>query len=428
MIKKSIVLLSASLFLLGVNLNSVLAVKIAKKQAIKSEVKKVIGNPNDYIPLFDGKTLNGWKVLPGGKWKVENGAIVGFQDKTEKQHGMLLSKKQYTDFIVKLKYRSLKGNSGFYFRVQPVKSVVSVKGFQAEIDSNGSNVGGIYETGGRGWVSTVAPKKVKTFYKMHDWNEMVVRAVGKNTSVYVNGVKTVDLKNDPGSTKGYFGLQLHGGNNMLVEFKDIEIHDLSEDMDYTALKESAFTQMFNGKDLTGWQTTGNWMIEEDNILTLKPRPGEKGWTRYADYITTKRKYADFVLKLEFKFNKEGNSGVFMRIGDLKNHVASGFELQILDTYGKKNPGHHDCGGIIATKGPSKNMVKPAGQWNEYIIFLKGSRLKVTFNGEQIQDLDISKTKLKDRPLTGHISFQDEAKRIWYRNVRIKELLSPARLK
>ena len=67
------------------------------------------------------------------------------------------------------------------------------------------------------------------------------------------------------------------------------------------------------------------------------------------------------------------------------------------------------------------MVKPAGEWNEYIISLNGNQLKVSLNGEQIQDLDISKTGLKDRPAKGHISFQDEAKRIWYRNVRIKEL-------
>jgi hypothetical protein len=182
-----------------------------------------------------------------------------------------------------------------------------------------------------------------------------------------------------------------------------------------------FVEMFNGKDLTGWQTTGNWVVGEDKVLTLKPRPGESGWKRFDDYIATVKQYGDFVLDLEFKFEKGGNSGVFMRVGDLKNHVDSGFELQILDTHGLANPGHHDCGGIIKTQGPSKNMVKPAGEWNRYTITLKGDQLTVVLNGEQIQDLDLSKTDLKNRPAKGHISFQDEAKRIWYRNVRIKEL-------
>jgi len=182
-----------------------------------------------------------------------------------------------------------------------------------------------------------------------------------------------------------------------------------------------FVQMFNGKDLTGWQTTGNWVVKKDNIITLEPRSGEHGWKRYNDYLTTDRKYGNFVLDLEFKFNKAGNSGVFMRIGDLKNHVSSGFEVQILDTHGKKNVGHHDCGGVIRTQGPSKNMVKPAGEWNRYNITLLNHQLTVILNGEKIIDIDLSKSAMKDRPPEGYISFQDEGKPIWYRNVRIKEL-------
>ena len=111
----------------------------------------------------------------------------------------------------------------------------------------------------------------------------------------------------------------------------------------------------------------------------------------------------------------------MRIGDLKDHVKNGFEVQILDTHGKAKFGAHDCGGVIGTSSPAKMAVKPAGQWNQYVITLKGNRLQVVLNGEKIQDFDLSKTKLKDRPTEGYISFQDEAKRIWYRNVRIKEL-------
>ena len=371
--------------------------------------------------LFDGKTLNGWEVLPGGEWKVENGILVGQQDKTEKRHGMLLSKKTYTDFIVKLKYKSLKGNSGFYFRTGRDEGNLSVKGFQAEIDEGGVNVGGIYETSGRHWVARPSEEKIKTFYKKHQWNEMVIRAVGKDTTVYVNGVETVELKNDSGRTEGHFGLQLHGGQEMHVEYKDIEIRDLSKKEDYSKLKDSEFTPLFNGKDLTGWKTTGNWVVEPGNVVTIKPRKGEHGWKRFADYIMTKRKYGNFVLKLDFKFEKRGNSGVFMRVADPLLPVTTGFELQILDTHGVEKPGKHDGGGIIATSAPSKNMMKPAGEWNQYIIFLKDSRLKVTLNGEQIQDLDISKTDLKDRPAKGFIGFQDEAKRVWYRNVRIKEL-------
>ncbi len=185
--------------------------------------------------------------------------------------------------------------------------------------------------------------------------------------------------------------------------------------------DDGFVEMFNGKDLTGWQTTGNWMIEEGNVLTLKPREGEHGWQRFDAYIFTEKKYGDFILDLEFKIQEKGNSGVFLRVGDPKSPVDTGFEVQILDTHGLENPGHHDCGGIIRTAGPTQNMAKPAGEWNRYIITLKGSHLEVVLNGEKIQDLDLSKGPMKDRPMEGHIGFQDEAKRVWYRNVKIKEL-------
>ena len=43
---------------------------------------------------------------------------------------------------------------------------------------------------------------------------------------------------------------------------------------------AGFTALFNGKDLTGWKTTGNWVVDTDGSITLHPREGEKGWQRY----------------------------------------------------------------------------------------------------------------------------------------------------
>ncbi|MBT3201061.1 MAG: DUF1080 domain-containing protein [Phycisphaerales bacterium] len=366
-----------------------------------------------FKPLFDGKTLKGWKPMPGGEWTVKDGAIVGTSVKSEHRHGLLMSEKEYSDFVVNFKFRVIKGDSGFYFRSDPVKSAVGVHGFQMEID-NSKEVGGLYETGGRGWVKKPDAKLIKKIYQPGKWNQGSITVIGKNVTVRINGEVTSELKNDKGRLKGRFAMQLHGRMDMEVMFKDIEIKEAKP-------ADDGFVEMFNGKDLTGWKTTGNWKIQKGNILTLEPREGEHGWQRYHAYITTVRKYKDFIIDLEFKFKKRGNSGVFLRVADPKNHVETGFEIQILDTHGKKNFGHHDCGGVIRTAGPSKMMVKPAGEWNRYIISVIGSQLKVNLNGEDIHDLDLSKTVLKDRPLSGYIGFQDEAKYLWYRNVRIKEL-------
>jgi len=185
--------------------------------------------------------------------------------------------------------------------------------------------------------------------------------------------------------------------------------------------DEGFVPLLNGKDLSGWNTTGNWIVEAGGVVALHPRPGEHGWTRYDAYLTTARKYKNFILDLEFKIDKGGNSGVFLRVGDPKNQVSSGFEIQILDTHGKQQVGEHDCGGVIGTAAPSKNMAKPAGEWNRYTITCQGTQLKVVFNGEQIIDLQLDKSAVKNRPLEGYIGFQDEGKPVWYRNVRIKEL-------
>ena len=373
-----------------------------------------------FTPLFDGKTLQGWHTLPGGTWEVKDGLIVGASPKSEGRHGLLVSDGTYDDFVVRVKFRVIQGNSGFYFRSEKVGGAVGVHGFQAEVDRSVAT-SGLYETGGRAWVRQPDAKVMADLYKPGQWSEMTVTAVGRYVAVDLNGKKTVELHDDPGRLKGHIALQLHGGMDMDVQFKDIEIRRPGPAEMAAAGPDGGFAYLLNGKDLTGWQTSGNWIVEKDGSVTLQPRPGESGWQRYDAYLTTKRTYGDFVLDLEFKFEKGGNSGVFCRVGDPRSQVNSGFEVQILDTHGKKEIGPHDCGGIIGTVAASKNMVKPAGQWNRYTITCKGSRVTVVFNGEQVIDIDLSGTAMKNRPLVGYIGFQDEAKRVWYRNVRIKEL-------
>jgi len=177
-----------------------------------------------FVPLFDGKTLDGWHVLPGGNWEIKDGVVVGTSPRTEGRHGLLMTDKVFKDFTVRLKFKALKGNSGFYFRVEEVKSGVGAHGFQAEIADQGG-IGGLYETGGRAWVVQPKPEKIKEYFKPGEWNDMTVTAKGRDVTVTVNGVTTAELKNDPGRTEGRIALQLHGGQDMHVEFKDVEIRE-----------------------------------------------------------------------------------------------------------------------------------------------------------------------------------------------------------
>lgn len=172
--------------------------------------------------MVDPRSLAGWHKLPGGQWQVDKGVILGTSGRSEPRHGMLVSDKRYKDFTIKLKFKATKGNSGLYFRVDKVPGAVGVHGFQAEIDA-ANDIGGLYETGGRAWVVKPTPEQVKQYFKPGEWNQMTVTAEGRHVVVQVNGQQTAELKDDPGRTEGHIALQMHGGQDMHVEFKDVVI-------------------------------------------------------------------------------------------------------------------------------------------------------------------------------------------------------------
>ena len=175
----------------------------------------------NWKPLWNGETFDGWHVIGKGEWKISDGAICGTHAKEEKEFSHLVTDKVYRDFTVRLKYKAVRGNSGLYFRIEE-KGFSGVTGFQAEIDPE-KDAGGLYETNGRSWVSQPKPEDVKRWYKPGQWNEMTVSAHGGHIVVFVNGIKSAELKDDPGRREGKFALQGHGGQDCEVWFKDIEI-------------------------------------------------------------------------------------------------------------------------------------------------------------------------------------------------------------
>ncbi|MBI2477916.1 MAG: DUF1080 domain-containing protein [Planctomycetia bacterium] len=336
-----------------------------------------------FVPLFDGKTLDGWTPLPGGTWEVADGAIVGSQDSSEKRHGMLLSQKQYGDFIVRLKYKSLEGNSGFYFRVQKVDHAVSVKGFQAEIDADGKDVGGLYETLGRAWVVQPKPEDIKTYYKDKDWNEMTVSAIGGDVTVTVNGVKTAVLKDDPSPREGYFGMQLHGGQNMHVLFKDVEIKELSGSVQPVIAEKIHDTSrplpeivqpksleslsdsrqppqnaivLFDGTNLDHWQG-GSWQIKDGSLETT------------AGDLMTKQSFGDCQLHVEWRVpdpDSHGNSGIYL---------MNLYEVQIFNSHNNRAAIYADgqAAAVYGQYPPLVNACREPGQWEVFDITFHGPR-------------------------------------------------------
>ena len=182
------------------------------------------GEKSSWKPLMDGKTLAGWHPVGDGKWTVEDGAFVGRANK-EKLYGLLVSDKQFKDFTVRFKFKSLTGDSGFYIRTI-IKEPEKAHGLQVQVGPPKTGTGGIYESYGRKWIPAKPALEAEAKYlKPDEWNEMTIAAHGGNIIVKVNGTTVTELKDDPSRPEGHFALQMHSGCEMEVRFKDIEIQE-----------------------------------------------------------------------------------------------------------------------------------------------------------------------------------------------------------
>lgn len=182
-------------------------------------------------------------------------------------------------------------------------------------------------------------------------------------------------------------------------------------------------------DLSNVTTEGNWTAD-GTMVSLEPRPGEKGWNRFGSYLWLNGEYGDFICEFEFKFNPpRGNSGFHFRVSDVNDPVPSGLELQLTQCHKKEKLGWHDLGGIIMFKershgDPLAKASRLPGEWNRAVVKLEGSLLTAVINGVLVHDAtDLSAHEINGQPLsaTGRIGFQDHGMPFWLRNIRIKRL-------
>ncbi len=191
--------------------------------------------------------------------------------------------------------------------------------------------------------------------------------------------------------------------------------------------EKGFESIFNGKDFEGWAgPIENYEVVDGAIVCKKGKGGT---------IFTKEEYADFVVRLEFKLPPGGNNGLAIRYPGKGNTAYVGMcELQVLDEKyeevrkAKLDPRqvHGSAYGMVAAK---RGAQKPADEWNEQEVIVKGSTIKVTLNGTVILDCDLSTVTEfmgkrshpgKDRA-SGHFGFAGHSDPVMFRNIRIKKL-------
>lgn len=428
-----------------------------------------------FKPLFDGKTLQGWKSVGGdAPYSVEGDAIVGRMTKGT-PNSFLITEKEYGDFILELdiKLEGDKTNSGIQTRSHLDQNANNGKGRvygrQVEIDPSARSwSAGIYDEARRGWLYPLdLNEKAKTAYKQNEYNHIRIEAIGNETRSWINGIPAAYVI-DTVDASGFIGLQVHSikdeEDGKKVYFKNIKIQtdnlkpspypagqyivNLTPNTLSTTEQKNGYKLLFNGKDSGGWRSVKGdkfpekgWSIKDGIIKVQKSDGGEA--TNGGDIIT-KDKFGVFDLSFEFKLTAGANSGVkyFVTLAEKTSGSAIGLEYQILDD--KLHPdaklgrdGNRTIGSLydLITSDKSRGATRPIGDWNRGRIvvdnnnnvtyYLNGVKiLSYTRGSKEFKDLvAISKYKDWDKfgeASEGHILLQDHGDEVSFRSIKVKK--------
>jgi hypothetical protein len=189
-----------------------------------------------------------------------------------------------------------------------------------------------------------------------------------------------------------------------------------------------FRPLFDGKSLAGWVVKGEpgqaapqdeWLVK-DGVLTVKPGHS---------WLSTKEMYGDFVLRLKWRVPVNGNSGVFLRVPDLKpgqQPYVEGIEIQVLDDKGPEYAGKlkawQYAGSIYGVVPAENSDYKGPGEWNALEITCRGEQIEVAMNGHKVASADATKfAELKDRPRRGYLGLQNHGTGVEYQAIEVKVL-------
>ncbi|MEZ4904691.1 MAG: DUF1080 domain-containing protein [Spirosomataceae bacterium] len=158
-------------------------------------VTPAFAQKSNWISLFDGKTLKGWKQLNGqAKYEAKDGMIIGTAV-ANTPNSFLTTEKDYGDFVFECEVNVDEGlNSGIQFRSLSKAEYNNgrVHGYQMEIDASDTDFsGGIYDEARRGWlyVPELNPKARKVFLRNNQWNKYRIEAIGNSLRTFINGVE-----------------------------------------------------------------------------------------------------------------------------------------------------------------------------------------------------------------------------------------------
>lgn len=382
---------------------------------------------NGWKLLFDGKTTNGWRAFSqpdmNKGWIVKDDCLYSL-GKGGDIGGDILTTEMFEDFDLSLEWSiSEAGNSGILFHVLegnypavyvtgPEYQILDDVGYPDKLEE--------WQKAGANYAMHIAEKK--TLKPVGEFNTSRIVVKDANVEHWLNGEKIIeyelwtdDWKNRVQESKwkdypfyglarkGYISLQDHGS---IVKYKNIKIKDLTEKGE----------KLFNEENLDGWKIHGTekWYVKNNEMIC------ESGPDKAYGYLATEKEFKDFILRLEFKQESNGNSGVFFR-SSLDGTKISGWQVEVA-------PMGNDSGGIYESYGRGwlyqipedrENILKE-GEWNEMVIKVQGDRVMTWLNQELMTDL----TDEKIGKTLGVVALQIHdggGVKVKWRNIYLREL-------
>ena len=161
---------------------------------------------------------------------------------------------------------------------------------------------------------------------------------------------------------------------------------------------------------------GEWTIENGTLIGRNGKNWSTNPEKSGSWLRTAKEYGDFILELDYAINEGGNSGIFFRSALEKNPAFTGYEMQILADHGRQ-PTKGSSGALYDVVAASKNMSKPAGEWNHLKLTVRGQSAEIILNGEKIVDYQLS------RASRGYIGLQnhDNHAVVKFRDIRLQRL-------
>ena len=210
----------------------------------------------------------------------------------------------------------------------------------------------------------------------------------------------------------------------------------------SAEKKSGWKLLFDGKTTSGWHTYGaktvrGWEVKDGELVAL----GQAGHEGSANDIVTEREFENFELSLEWKISPTGNSGIFFNVVEEPKKYATvyatGPEYQLVDDIGfpEKLENWQKSGANYGMHPPSRSVIKPVGEYNLTRLVVNKGHVEHWLNGVKVVEYQlwtpeweslIKKGKWTEFPAygrskRGRIALQDHGSKIWFKNIKIKEL-------